>query len=80
MGDHRLELLYGIGAVLYVLLMGAVTLAIYRVAVQGWMATVLPDSMAAALAWVLAGGIVVLSLTAMAGEIRRPTRAASATP
>jgi hypothetical protein len=43
---HRLELFYGLASVLYVALMGVLTVVLYRLVVQGWMEGILPDVLA----------------------------------
>jgi hypothetical protein len=43
---------------------------IYRLVVQGWMEGILPEVLAAGLAWVLAAAIVVLATVAVLGELR----------
>jgi hypothetical protein len=55
---HRLELFYGLASVLYWLV------------VQDWMEGILPDFLAAGLAWVLTGAVVVLAAVGVLGEIR----------
>jgi putative peptide zinc metalloprotease protein len=67
---HRLELLYGLASVLYVALMGVLTVVLYRLIVQGWMEGILPDILAAGLAWVLAAAVVVLAAVSVLGELR----------
>jgi putative peptide zinc metalloprotease protein len=61
---HRLELLYGLASVLYVALMGVLTVVLYRLVVQGWMEGILPD--------VLAAAVVVLAAVSVLGELRGP--------
>jgi uncharacterized BrkB/YihY/UPF0761 family membrane protein len=68
--SHALELLFGLGAVLYILVMAAFVVLIYRLTVQQWLAHVLPVGVAAALAWVLALLIAGLSGLTLAGELR----------
>jgi putative peptide zinc metalloprotease protein len=67
---HRLELFYGLASVLYVTLMAVLTVVIYRLVVQGWMEGILPDVLAAGLAWVLAAAVVVLAAVGVLGELR----------
>lgn len=67
---HRLELIYGLASLIYVGLMGVLTLASYRLLVQDWMTRVMSDSLASGLAWVLAGLVVLLSLMSVLGELR----------
>jgi CRP-like cAMP-binding protein/Zn-dependent protease len=74
--DHSMELLYGLGAVLYIVLMAALTVILYRVVVQGWLESVLPGHAAAALAWALAAAVVVLAIAGMVAELRGARRPA----
>jgi putative peptide zinc metalloprotease protein len=67
---HRLELFYGLASVLYVALMAVFTVVLYRLVVQGWMEGILPDVLAAGLAWVLAAAVVVLAAVSVLGELR----------
>jgi putative peptide zinc metalloprotease protein len=73
---HSMELLYGLGAVLYIVLMAALTVILYRVVVQGWLESVLSGPAAAALAWVLAAAVVVLAIAGMVAELRGGRRPA----
>jgi putative peptide zinc metalloprotease protein len=67
---HRLELFYGLASVLYIALMAVLTVVLYRLVVQGWMEGILPDVLAAGLAWVLAAAVVVLAAISVLGELR----------
>lgn len=75
---HKLELLYGLGAVLYIVLAGALMLTLYRVVIQGWLAAILPVALASATAWVFTAGLVALALLAVVGDLRPSRRGASA--
>jgi len=72
---HTLDLLYGVGSVLYVVLMGVLTVVIYRVTLQHWLAQVLPAPVAAGLVWIAAALVVLSAGGALLGELRaaRPT-------
>jgi putative peptide zinc metalloprotease protein len=67
---HRFELLYGLASVLYVGFSAVLTVVIYRLVVQGWMEGILPEILAAGLAWALAAAIVVLAAVGVLGELR----------
>src|SRR5215212_236056 len=67
---HRLELFYGLASVLYVALMAVLTVVLYRLVVQGWMEGILPEVLAAGLAWALAAAVVVLAAVGVLGELR----------
>jgi hypothetical protein len=56
--------------VLYIAFSAALTVVLYRLVVQGWMEGILPDVLAAGLAWVLAAGVVVLAAVSVLGELR----------
>ncbi|MBV9279427.1 MAG: hypothetical protein JOZ41_05055 [Chloroflexi bacterium] len=71
---HRLELFYGIGAVLYVLFSGFMLLVVYRLVIQGWLGQIVPSPAAATVAWLLTGTLVGLTLLAIAGDLRRTAR------
>ena len=70
---HRLELFYGLASVLYVALMAVLTVVLYRLVVQGWMEGILPNVLAAGLAWVLAAAVMVLAAVSVLGELRGAT-------
>lgn len=72
---HRLELLYGLGAVLYILFSSYLMLGVYRPVIQGWLRAILPLTVAAVLAWLLTGALVLLALLTLAGDIRGAQRA-----
>jgi hypothetical protein len=67
---HSLELIYGLGSLLYIVLMCVLTLVSYRLFVQHWMAQLLPITIAEALAWVMAAAVLVLSAVSVVGELR----------
>jgi hypothetical protein len=46
---------------------------LYRLVVQGWMEGILPNVLAAGLAWVLAAAVVVLAAVSVLGELRGQT-------
>jgi CRP-like cAMP-binding protein/Zn-dependent protease len=67
---HGLELVYGIAALAYILLMGVLTLVSYRLFLQDYIARLMPPALAASLAWMLGLTVVVLSLAGVVGELR----------
>jgi putative peptide zinc metalloprotease protein len=67
---HRLELLYGLASVLYVAFSAVLMVVLYRLVVQGWMEGILPEVLAAGLAWALAAAVVVLAAVGVLGELR----------
>jgi putative peptide zinc metalloprotease protein len=67
---YQLELFYGLASVLYIALMAVLTVVLYRLVVQGWMEGILPEVLAAGLAWVLAATVVVLAVLSVLGELR----------
>jgi putative peptide zinc metalloprotease protein len=67
---HRLELAYGLASLAYVASVGALTVVSYRLFALTWIARVLSDGAASALAWVMAGLVVTLSLTTVIGQLR----------
>jgi hypothetical protein len=46
------------------------TVVIYRLVVQGWMEGIMPQVLAAGLAWALAAAIVVVAAISVLGELR----------
>lgn len=56
---HYGDLLYGLASLLYVGIMAAALVLLYRLTVQQWFAGLLPESVAASLAWVLAAAAVL---------------------
>jgi putative peptide zinc metalloprotease protein len=73
---HRLELFYGLASVLYIAFSAALTVVLYRLIVQDWLSGILPDPVAAGLAWALAAAVVVLVVAGMLGELRGGRRPA----
>ncbi len=67
---RRLELLYGLGSLLYIALMGVLTVVLYRLIVQDWLAGILSGAVASGMAWVLAAVVVVLASAGVLGELR----------
>ncbi len=52
--------------------MAVLTVVLYRLLVQRWLAGILPEALAAGLAWLLAAAVVVMAAAAVAGELRGP--------
>jgi putative peptide zinc metalloprotease protein len=75
--SHRLELLYGLGSVLYIAVEAALTVILYRLILQDWLSGILTDAVAAGLAWVLAAAVVLLAAAGVAGELGGARRPAS---
>jgi putative peptide zinc metalloprotease protein len=67
---HWVELVYGIGAVAYILVASALTVIVYRLTIQGWMAHVLPALLANSLAWILAFVVAGMCVLGVVGELR----------
>jgi putative peptide zinc metalloprotease protein len=67
---HRLELFFGLGAVLYVLAIGFLMLGVYRRVVQGWLDHIMPLVAASTIAWILTLGLVSLTLVTIWGDMR----------
>lgn len=67
---HRLELLYGLGSVLYIGFMAVLTVVLYRLTVQDWLAGALSEGVAAGAAWFLAAGVVLLVSAGVLSELR----------
>jgi putative peptide zinc metalloprotease protein len=71
---HKLELLYGVGSLLYVIVAGVLALGISRLILQTWLDAVMPSLEAEIIAWILASMVVVLSGAAVVGELRELRR------
>jgi putative peptide zinc metalloprotease protein len=67
---HLLELLYGLGTLVYIAVMIGVTIVIYRLTVERWLAHVIPHVVASGLAWLLALAVAVLCTLGVIGELR----------
>ncbi len=67
---HWIELLYGVGAVAYILIASALTVIVYRLTIQGWMAHLLPTLLAYGLAWVLAFAVAGMCVLGVVGDLR----------
>ena len=55
---------------IYVAFSAVLTVVIHRLVVQGWMEGIMPQVLAAGLAWALAGAVVVLAAVGVLGELR----------
>lgn len=66
---HRIEVLYGLGAIVYILFSSYLMLAVYRPVIQGWLHAFLPLTVAVVLAWLVAVGLVLAALLTLAGDI-----------
>ena len=73
---HRLELLYGLASVLFVVFSAALMIVLYRLIVQDWLSGLLTDKVAAGLAWALVAAVVALAVFGMLGELRGARRPA----
>jgi putative peptide zinc metalloprotease protein len=68
---HRVEFLYGVGSVLYIAVAAFAMLVLYRLALRGWIESILPASAAATLAWVFVVLVSVLSTLGLIADLRR---------
>jgi len=71
LAGHRLELLYGLGALAYIGALTAWLMFAYRYTVQGWVARLLPAATAASVTQILALTISGLALINLVFEIRK---------
>jgi len=67
---HLLELVYGTASLIYIFITGVLVIVFYRLLVQDWMARIVPPSVAAALAWILGAGVMLLCILKVVGELR----------
>ena len=79
LAEHRFDILFGVGCILYVLAMAAVTVICYRVFIQGWLTAWIPLWVASGLAWVMAGAVAMLSITSVLGDMLHPAASRSTT-
>lgn len=67
---HGVEVLYGMGSLLYVSLMAGLTLIFCRLFLQDWLGRFLPGPIPAYIAWFLPLVVAVLSTAGVVGELR----------
>lgn len=67
---HGWDIGYGLAALLFVGVTAVVTVALYRLTVEGWLARVLPRTMAAGLAWIVAIAVIAATVATTVGELR----------
>jgi putative peptide zinc metalloprotease protein len=74
--QHRVDLAYSVGAILYIAFNAVVIVVVYRLTVEGALTNLVPAWVAIGLGWALAGGVSVLAILAVSGELRglRKTR------
>ena len=72
---HRIDFAYGVGAILYIVFNVVVIAVVYRLTVEGALASLIPARVAIALGWGLAGGVSLLAILAVSGELRGLRRA-----
>jgi putative peptide zinc metalloprotease protein len=70
LSKHFFDLSFGLASVFYVVAMSSLTLILYRVFLQGWMAKWIPAALASGLAWILAAAVVVLSAANIVSDLR----------
>ncbi len=68
---HGLELAYGVSALVFVFVLAALTIVLYRVVLQSFADDVLPHAIAVGLSWVFAAGVIVLTTAAATGDLMR---------
>lgn len=68
--EHSLDIFFGIGSILYVISMAAITLILYRLFLEKWLTQLIPAWSASGLAWVLAAAVVILSGMRIIGDLR----------
>jgi putative peptide zinc metalloprotease protein len=69
--EHLFDVLFGVGSILYVIAMAALTVFLYRVYLQAWLAKWIPDWLSSGLAWLLAGCVVVFSAVNVLGDMKK---------
>jgi putative peptide zinc metalloprotease protein len=68
--SHWLELVFGVAAILYVLVNAVLVVVLYRMLVRDKLAQALPSELADGLAWMLSAAIVILAASSLLGELR----------
>ncbi len=68
---HWLELAYGVGSLLYIAAMAALTVIVYRLVFRRLVDAVLPGEVATALAWAFAAVVVALTAGAAVADLRK---------
>jgi putative peptide zinc metalloprotease protein len=74
LAKHKLELSYGLAAVLYVVFSGFLFLAVYRLTIQDWLGYMLPLDAAAIVGWLFTSTLVALTLVTIVSELRGSRR------
>lgn len=72
--EHRIELIYGLSSVVYMVLMSVLIVILYRLTLQDWLAGILPASIAEGIAWLLAVLVVATIGGGLISDIKK-TRA-----
>ena len=67
---HRVELLYGLASLAYVIAMALLTLFLYRATLEAALASLVGDTAAQAIGWVFATATAVLAICASIGDLR----------
>lgn len=67
---HLFEIFYGTSSLVYIALMGVLTIVSYRLLAQDWMRQIVSADAAAAFAWILGAAVVILSIFSVAGKLR----------
>jgi len=73
---HRVDLVYSLGSLLYIVATAVLVVILYRLTVRGFIATIVPGSVATALAWVFAAAITALAALGTVAELRARRHAA----
>lgn len=69
MWSHRLELIYGLGAIGYVAILGIGMFVVYRVALQGYLSDVMPPGWNGPTATILALSVMALAASSLLSQI-----------
>jgi len=67
---ERIDFAYSVGAILYIAFNVVVIAAIYRLTIEGALASLMPARIADGLGWALAGGVSLLAILAVGSELR----------
>ena len=70
----RADAMYAVASVLYIIGAATLLVVVYRSVVQGWVAQFVSESVAAVVGWALAGVYVLVTVAAVAADLRRARR------
>jgi putative peptide zinc metalloprotease protein len=73
---HGFDAMYAVASVLYIIGAATLLVVVYRTVVQGWVAELVPESVAVVVGWLLAALYVLVTVAAVTADLRRARRSA----